>query len=351
MLLIVSFSTALWGRRSGEWRFGTGRSPELAWFRKRRILRARMTARKRNALRVTMSEIHDTVPPRIPPLQALQAFEAAARHQNYTRAAEELALTPSAISHHIAALEARSGERLFRRDGSRMVPTEAGRLMVLKVRQALKLLERTFGPARREGRTAITLSVLPSLAARWLVPRLAAFEADCPQVDLLIDANLAIVDLAHGAADCAIRFGPGGWTDVQQELLMGDERFPVASPRYQGGALPQRPEDLARHRLLRNPWMPWEPWFDAAGLALTDPPGGTAFNDASIMLDAAEAGLGIALARRSLVGRELRDGRLVRLFDIAVPDPHHYWFVWRANHPKLDAILAVRDWLKEQVES
>lgn len=292
-------------------------------------------------------------PPRIPPLQTLQAFEAAARHQNFTRAAEELALTPSAISHHIATLEGRVNARLFRREGSRMLPTEAGQLLAVKVRQALRLLERNFARPKLAQHTELTLSVLPSFASRWLVPRLAAFTADCPQIDLMIQALLTQADLLHGEADCALRFGTGGWRELQQELLMDDERFPVCSPRYNGGLLPGRAEDLAQHqqRLLRNPWMPWEPWFDAAGLNLSEPARGPSFNDAAIMLDAAEAGLGIALARRSLVEDSLREGRLVRLFDTSVPDPHSYYLVWRADHPKLEAILTLRDWLREQIQS
>ena len=288
-------------------------------------------------------------PPRIPPLQTLQAFESAARHQNYTRAAEELALTPSAISHHIATLEGRANARLFRRDGSRMVPTEAGHLLVGKVRQALKLLERNFARPQVSVHTTLTLSVLPSFASRWLVPRLAGFIAEFPQIDLLIHANLNLADLGRGEADCAVRFGPGGWPELQQEFLFGDARFPVCSPRYNGGALPQRPEDLGQHALLRNPWMPWEPWFDAAGLSLSEPSRGPSFNDAAIMLDAAEAGVGIALTRRSLVEDALREGRLVRLFEPAVPDPHSYYFVWRADHPRLEAILALREWLRDQI--
>lgn len=290
-------------------------------------------------------------PPRIPPLQTLQAFEAAARHQNFTRAAEELALTPSAISHHIATLEGRVNARLFRREGSRMLPTEAGQLLAVKVRQALKLLERNFARPQLAQHTELTLSVLPSFASRWLVPRLATFAADCPQIDLMVQALLTQADLLHGEADCALRFGTGGWRELQQELLMDDERFPVCSPRYNGGVLPSRAEDLGQHALLRNPWMPWEPWFDAAGLSLSEPARGPSFNDASIMLDAAEAGLGIALARRSLVEDSLREGRLVRLFEASVPDPHSYYLVWRADHPKLEAILTLRDWLREQISA
>jgi DNA-binding transcriptional LysR family regulator len=248
----------------------------------------------------------------------------------------------------VATLEGRVNARLFRRDGSRMVPTEAGQLLVIKVRQSLRLLERNFARPQLTQHTQLTLSLLPSFASRWFAARLAEFVADYPQIDLMLHASLTHADLARGEADCAVRFGPGGWPELQQEFLMADERFPVCSPRYNGGVLPQRPEDLAQHSLLRNPWMPWEPWFDAASLSLAEPARGPSFNDASIMLDVAESGLGIALARRSLVESALREGRLIRLFEASVPDPHSYYFVWRADNPKLDAILALREWLKEQ---
>lgn len=288
---------------------------------------------------------------RLPPLASLQAFEAAVRHQSYSRAAEELALTHGAISHHITSLEERLGVKLFERDKNRMVPTEQGRLLVVKVRQALGMLERSFahgGPGRP---LTINLSVLPSMAGRWLVPRLAGFMARYPEIDLLIDVRSGLADLAAGEADAAIRFGPGGWPEVQQVRLMGDESFPVCAPGYRSGQLPRTPAELADCVLMRNPWLPWEPWLHAAGLPFREPARGPSFTDSSVLLDAAAAGLGVALARRSLVEGDLQAGRLVRLFDLAVPDPYSHYFVWRADHPQLPALFALRDWLMEQTRS
>lgn len=285
---------------------------------------------------------------RLPPLATLQAFEAAVRHQSYTRAAQELALTHGAISHHITALEERLGLKLFEREKNRMVPTEQGRLLVIKLRQALGLLERSFAQALPEQHCTIHLSVLPSLASRWLVPRLAGFFARHPQIDLFLDVRAAIVDLAAGDADAAIRFGPGGWPEVQQTRLMGDESFAVCAPGYRDGRLPRTPAELAGCTLLRNPWLPWEPWLHAAGLDFREPARGPSFTDSSVLLDAAAAGLGIALARRSLAERDLQAGRLIRLFDLAVPDPYSHYFVWRAEHPRLAQLFALRDWLIEE---
>lgn len=282
---------------------------------------------------------------RLPPLASLQAFEAAFRHQSYTGAARELSLTHGAISHHITSLEARQGVKLFEREKNRMVPTEAGRMLVTQVRQALGLLERSFAHAGPTEHVSVSVSVLPSLASRWLVPRLSRFVALHPEIDLYVDVRATLADLAAGDADCAIRFGTGGWTEVQQLRLMGDASFPVCAPSYREGLLPRSPQELADCTLLRNPWLPWEPWLHAAGLDFREPARGPTFTDSSVMMDAAAAGLGIALARRTLAEGELQRGRLVRLFELAVPDPYSHYFVWRADHPQLAAIFALRDWL------
>lgn len=285
---------------------------------------------------------------RLPPLATLQAFEAAVRHQSYSAAARELSLTHGAISHHITTLEERQGVKLFAREKNRMVPTEAGRLLVTKVRQALGMLERSFATADTAQALTLSVSVLPSMAGRWLSPRLTRFTARHPQIDLFVDVRATLADLAAGDADCAIRFGPGGWADVQQVRLMGDASFPVCAPGYREGVLPLAPQELADCTLLRNPWLPWEPWLHAAGLAFKEPARGPTFTDSSVLLDAVAAGLGVGLARRTLAEGELQRGRLVRLFDLAVPDPYSHHFVWRADHPKLAAIFALRDWLLEE---
>jgi LysR family glycine cleavage system transcriptional activator len=288
------------------------------------------------------------MPVRLPPLASLQAFETAFRHQSYTRAAEELNLTHGAISHHITALEGRLGVKLFLRERSRMVPTEDGRLLVAKVRQALGLLERSFAPAAPAAIAPLRISVLPSFASRWLVPRLADFQTQLPDIDLTLDVRQDIVDLAAGEADCAVRFGAGGWAELQQEALFEDQQFPVCAPNFRNGDLPRTPDELADCPLLRNPWLPWEPWLHAAGASFKEPRRGIAITDSSVLLDAAAAGLGVALARRILAEGDLRSGRLVRLFDVTVTDTYRYFMVWRADHPQTEAILRVRDWMRAQ---
>lgn len=286
---------------------------------------------------------------RLPPLATLQAFEAAVRHQSYTRAAEELHLTHGAISRHVATLQRRTGQRLFVRERQAMLPTPAARLLVTELRQALAMLERSFA---RELPTAtrrrITLSVLPTWASRWLVPRLADFAVQLPDLDLTLDIRMDPADLDAGEADCAVRFGAGGWKNVPQLELHGDEQFPVCAPHFRGGDLPRNAEELVRSTLLSNPWLPWEPWLDAAGVDGSPPHPSLIFTDSSVLLDAAVAGLGVAMARASLVESDLRSGRLVRLGSISVRDPYRFWFVWRPEHPRLNDLMRVGDWLRQQ---
>jgi LysR family glycine cleavage system transcriptional activator len=286
---------------------------------------------------------------RLPPLQALQAFEAAARHQNYSRAAEELALTHGAISHQISALEDRVGTKLFRRERNRMLLTDAGRMLLANVRQGLMLLERAFDTrVPTERRVSLTLSTLPSLARCWLAPRLLDFQREYPDIDLLVDPSGSLVDLEHDGVDIAIRYGGGSWPGVQQLRMMDDELFPVCSPDYRGGRFPKTPADLAECQLMHNPWQPWEPWFHAAGLSLRETARGVSYTDSALLLDAAAAGQGIVLARRALAARDLAAGRLVRLFDIAIPDPNRYYLLWRHDHPQLADVHRLRDWLLAQ---
>jgi DNA-binding transcriptional LysR family regulator len=279
----------------------------------------------------------------------LQAFEAAARHQSYSRAADELALTHGAISHQIAALEDRVGTKLFQRTRNRMVLTDYGHQLLANIRQGLMLLERAFDTRLPSTpRIALTLSTLPSLARCWLLPRMSRFAEAHPDIDLLVAPTIALVDLERDGVDLAIRYGHGGWPDVQQELLMGDELFPVCSPQYREGRLPRQPGELADCHLLHNPWQPWEPWLHAAGLALREVAQGVRYTDAALIIDAAAEGQGVALARRALVQRDLDNGRLVRLFDIAIADPNRYFLVWRHDHPRPAGVARLREWLHAQ---
>lgn len=274
--------------------------------------------------------------PYLPPLQTLRAFEAAARHLSYTRAAQELSLTHGAISHHIARLEDDlGGVRLFVRDGQRMLLTEAGQVLVLEVREGLQRLVAAFDGARtrpqsRQATRTLTVSVLPSLAARWLVPRLSSFQAAHPEVDVALrpSATLAALDGRDGV-DLAIRYGPGRWPGLHALRLMKSFVFPVCSPALLKKTRLASPADLMKVPLLRNPRQRWASWFQAAGLELPEPAQGPVYDDAGLLLQAAVAGQGVALARSVLAADDLAAGRLLRVCDVQIEDSYAWFMVWR----------------------
>jgi LysR family transcriptional regulator, glycine cleavage system transcriptional activator len=277
----------------------------------------------------------------LPPLQTLRAFEAAARLGSFARAAEELSLTASAVSHHMKGLEARLKVPLFQRRGRGVALSEAGQALHIKLAQGLALIEQAFADAHRRKRwRALTVSVLPAFASRWLIPRLHDFQAAHRGIDVNLRATQELVDLARDGVDLAIRYGPGGWRDVAQLKLREELLFPVCSPRFNGGRLPAAPKELAKLPLLRHDRQPWTPWFRAAGLKLTEPSRGLSFNEAGGLLQAAAEGHGIALARATLVEDDFRSGRLVRLFDVAVVDRYAWYAVWRERSDKTADVAA-----------
>jgi LysR family transcriptional regulator, glycine cleavage system transcriptional activator len=267
---------------------------------------------------------------RIPSLQTLRAFDAAGRHQSYSRAGEELGLTHSAVSHRIRDLEQLTGARLFAREGNRMVPTQAGRRLLAQVRNALGLLESIFGARHDQPSGRITVSVFPAFASCWLVPRLGAFRTSHPEIDLALDLSSEVVELGDGI-DAAIRYGAGSWPGTDSRRLAEELLFPVCTPHYRDAQAIAEPADLLRCTLLRHPWQSWAAWFAAAGVSAGEPTGGPEYSDSSLLVEAAIAGEGVALARALAVFDALRAGTLVRPFDAALTDAHAYYFVTPAG--------------------
>jgi DNA-binding transcriptional LysR family regulator len=296
----------------------------------------------------------------LPPLQRLRAFEAAVRLRGFGKAAEELALTQGAISQHILALEEQFGTQFFVRHPNGVAPTEKAQALALQVRQGMRILERALAEARPRSAQRgaswapehLIVSVLPSFASRWLIPRIGRFQALHPRVDLDIRPSAAVVPFdAEDQTDVAIRFGPGGWPGLMSEKLMNETLFPACSPAYRSGDPPRDLCDLHTCELLRHLAQPWEPFFQAAGLDLDEPNSGPIYADAGLVVDAAIAGQGVALVRHSLAEPDLRAGRLVRLGDRSIDDVHVYFVVWRPDNPKRDIIDAVRSWLKEEAST
>ncbi len=284
-------------------------------------------------------------------MQALRAFEAAARERSLTKAAESLHVTHGAISHQIKSLEEDLGVRLVERAGRGIRLTQEGERFAVRVRAAFaELTSGVQEVAALAQPRLLRVSVVPSFAARWLLPRIGRFISRHPGFDLDVRANSAAIDFRHEDSDAAIRYGHGQWPGIAAEYLMDDAYFPVCSPHIRGG-VPRRPEDLARYPLLRSDDEPWKPWFERAGLDLPEPARGPIFHDSSHMMQAAAEGHGIALARRTLLGDDERNGVLVRPFEIESPAPRRFYLVYpprSAGSPKIDAL---REWLHAEIAS
>jgi len=284
-------------------------------------------------------------------MQALRAFEAAARTQSLTKAAQSLNLTHGAISHQIKGLEADLGIRLIERTGRGIRLTDEGERFARRVRTAFaELTAAVTELTTRSNPRQMRVSVVPSFAARWLLPRIGRFVAAYPDVDLDIRANQANVDFAVDDSDAAIRYGFGDWPGVGIELLLEDRFFPVCSPRLANGRLPTRPADLANYPLLRSDDERWSAWFEAAGLDWPEPDRGPMFNDSAHLMQAAAEGQGIALARTTLLGNDMRNGVLVQLFDVEVPSAKKHYLVYPARTAHSPKLAQFRRWLHDEIE-
>lgn len=290
---------------------------------------------------------------RLPPLNAVRAFEAAARHLSFTRAAEELNVTQAAVSHQVKALEERLGVTLFRRLNRGLILTDAGTLYLRELESILDRLEQATERLRAsEAAALLTVSTGTSFASKWLVPRLQRFRERCPDLDVRIDANDALTDFRRDNVDLAIRYGRGIYPGLRSVKLMQDIVFPVCSPRLLEGPQPLRePEDLKYHTLLHDQGVveDWPSWLRTAGVTGVDASRGPSFSLSAMLVEAAIAGQGVALTRRSMVAHDLREGRLVQPFSsVTLRSEFSYWVVCpeaTADKPK---IAEFRTWLVEE---
>jgi LysR family transcriptional regulator, glycine cleavage system transcriptional activator len=287
---------------------------------------------------------------KLPNLTALRAFEAAARHQNFSRAADEIHVTHGAISHQVRALEEELGVPLFTRLGKRISLTENGRQFAIALRKSLlDIALATDAVKASPEHRRLTISSLSSFAARWLSPRLGRFIEQYPDIEVRLQSNTYLTDFAREEVDVAVRFGGGNYPGLFEELLMDDYYYPVASPRFNGGKLPATPQELVRGALLRCELEPWLPWFRAAQVDLPEPAAGIVFQDAAILLRAALDGQGIALARHVIAASDVRSGDLVRLFDTTVKCPSSYYFVCPPGALEKSQVQDFRSWLFSEV--
>jgi len=289
---------------------------------------------------------------RLPPLSALRAFEAAARHQSFRLAAAELSVTATAISHQIRQLEALLGASLFERQVRKVTLTTEGRALYPGLRDSFDAMAAAVAPLLQpRRRRMLTVSATPAFVARLLIPRVADFQARHPELDLRLHASTQLVDFSAQQIDAAIRYGQGNYGQLHSEHLLHTSFAPMCSPHL----TLRTPKDLPRHPLLHFQWQPtmpdppdWPAWARQSGLAITGFRRGVTFSDETHAIDAAIAGQGVALLNTALVADELAKGTLVSPFGPEL-DSFDYHLVrpWSASSdPAIDALAA---WLREAV--
>ena len=290
--------------------------------------------------------------PRIPPIQGLLAFEALARLRSVTHAAEQLHVTPSAVSHRIRQLETQLGCKLFAR--GEFTLTAEGVAYLGRVREALAVLQEVPNARAAESVTRLRVAVTPTFSRQLLLPRLALFRHAYPEIDLVLQVSIPVGNVIAEETDLEIRFGTGPFADRESVRLLSDEVTPVCSQEYLNEAGPFdgfcTEAEVSRARLIRSPLEPWRTWFTACGIAQREPAGGAQFNDVGLMLDAAVAGFGVALLRLRLGAAWLDNGRLVRLSERSVASPHHYFLCWKSGTLERWECAAFAEWLRAALQ-
>lgn len=289
------------------------------------------------------------MPRRLPSLNGLKAFEAAARHQSFTRAAAELGVTQTAVSHQIKRLEEQLGVQLFVWRSRKLFLTEGAQEYLPAVRGAFDELNRaTERLLRQDEKGVLTVSTLTAFAVKWLVPRLASFRASHPDIDVRISTSLLPADFVRDDVDVAIRYGRGNWPGLHSSYLVKEDCFPVCSPRLVEGDPPLRePGDLRRYPLLRVTGYDdqWRMWLMAAGVEDVDYRHGPMFDDDIAALQAAIDGLGVALIGAPIAEGDLAQGRIVAPFPMALPDDAAYYVVTPLETADRPKVKRFREWL------
>jgi LysR family glycine cleavage system transcriptional activator len=296
---------------------------------------------------------------RLPPLNALRAFEAAARHLNFSRAADELSVTPGAVSQQIQNLEDYVGAALFKRTPKGLLLTDAAQTALPALREAFDRLAEAASllTAAVAGRR-LTLTAPPSFAAKWLVPRLGHFEQAHPQVDVWLSAGIELVDLTAGEVDVAIRYGAGRYPGLEVTRLISETVIPVISPEFAKEQPLDTPDDLKNHILLHDgspdlddSCPDWPMWLAARGLRGVDGNRGPRFNQSSLVIEAAVNGRGVALAKRTLAQADLDAGRLVAPLQIATAVDFAYYLVHPKAKGRLPQVKAFIGWIEAEAEA
>lgn len=290
---------------------------------------------------------------RLPSLAALKAFESVGRHLSFQRAAEEVCLTPSAVSHQVRTLENQLGARLFVRRHHELELTPIGRNYLSRVQAVIAdLLDATSEVVESNGQAPLTIQLCPSLSATWLVRRLASFREQHPELEINLITPYEDPHFLLPEVDIGVLYGNGNWPGVRTEYLMGEQVFPVCSPEYLKSAPPlNHPADLANHTIIRcniaaNP--EWAAWCEAVGLSNFKPEQSLRFHNRVQSLEAAMEGLGIAMGRRPAVDHALDTGKLVIPFENMLDGFGSYYLVYPDQSGRLPRIAAFRAWIMTQ---
>ncbi|CCQ09666.1 Glycine cleavage system transcriptional activator GcvA [Pseudoalteromonas luteoviolacea B = ATCC 29581] len=290
---------------------------------------------------------------RLPPLNALKAFEAAARHLSFTKAAEELYVTQAAVSHQIKTLEDHLGLKLFLRRNRSLLLTEEGQAYFLDIKEIFsQLIDATDKLLARGAKGSLTVSLTPSFAIQWLVPRLSLFHEAHPEIDVRIKAQDHDENSLTDDVDVAIYYGRGHWSGIQSHKLHTEYLVPLCSPMLLTGPRPlNQPNDLALHTLLHDTTRrPWKLWMKTAGVRNVQVNTGPIFSHSSMVLQAAVHGQGVALGNSVLAKPELDAGRLVIPFSHHLESKNAYYLVLRESQSELGKIVAFKDWMLSLVE-
>jgi LysR family glycine cleavage system transcriptional activator len=286
---------------------------------------------------------------KLPSLTSLRAFEAAARLLSFTRAADELHVTPTAVSHQIKALEDWLGVRLFDRSTRAVQLTDTGSRYLPAVQAAFDNLEiATRQIAQNSGNQVLTVTTTVSFTSKWLIPRLGSFQERHPDIDVRITTSTGLIELERAGIDLGIRFGKGEWAGLVAHRLLSESIFPVCSPQLLNSAKPlKQPQDLRHHTLLHVSALrdEWKTWLTANGLADLKPARELTFDQIATALQAASEGLGIALGYTHLVADDLKAGRLLVPFECEISGDFAYYVVYAEPAAERPQVAAFRDWL------
>jgi LysR family glycine cleavage system transcriptional activator len=287
---------------------------------------------------------------RLPPFGALRLLEAAARRRSYSLAGAELNVTHSAISQQIRRLEEDLGRKLFERRGLMMEPTSEALELAQAYASAHAIVERGWRGLMQPAKpSSLVVSMVASFARTWFAPRLPGLRQALPDLELEVRTSRSFASFDDGGVDAAIRVSRQPWPDLEVQHLFDDVLFPVASPAFIERHRLRTPADLLGAQLLLEHDTSWTPWFEAAGVCLLNPLSGYIFDDAAVLLDAAMDGLGVALTRPPLAQGALKEGRLVRLFDLSVPSGLSVDLVWKQSPKKDRDIGRFRDWMMGEI--